>query len=1083
MLQVTRCNIRYAIAVFGILALTVLLSPPNAWAQFTTASLGGTVRDSSGAGIPDARVNVLNVQTGFTQDVQTSTTGAFLFSRLPIGTYILRIEKQGFGPYVQDQIVLNVDQSANLSPITLQVGQVTDEVTVTAEAELITTRTATGTQIVGEQQIVELPLQGRRPERLMYLAAGTVDLGRNACTICGQGGYYPGEETPGVNGSPQGQVNFQLDATSHNDTYLNTSLPFPNPDAVQEFSLQSSNFTAEYGNAGGGIVNVVVKSGTNEIHGSAFHFIRDGAMNSRQFFAPKKDALKRNQSGGSVGGPIVKRKLFYFGTFQGTRVNSKAEGLVQFVPTEAQRRGDFSSTPTQLVDPVTRQPLVNNQIPANRISPITQYFLRFIPLPNGPDGRLTFPGTDLEQIDNQLMSKVDYHTGKHQLSGRYFFTDYDEPVVIPTDNILAASNQAKAVRVQNVSINHTFAASPTLLFNSTFGMNRQRGGSTSTAPFGFREAGAKIIGPEDHPEIDSPPELIVSVTGGPSINTNHLGDFDRGDFTFRHVGTKIAGSHELRFGGEAVNVRNHLINTFQMAGRVAFSGQLSGNGMADFMFGRTSEFRQGGGEFKDLKGTRWGFFIQDNWTASPRLTVNLGFRWDPYASPWDREGRVICFDKTLQTQSVRYPNAPKGLLYGGENADPGCPKAGVEPVWTNFGPRLGVAYRLTDDGKTMLRSGFGIFYTPERTGASNAQSNTAPFGATFILNDADWADPFGSKGLPNPFPQQFGPAVPGPEAVFAANNNVSYWDPHRGIPRMYTYSLRVERQFLNNWMTGLAYVGNRGSTNTNRTENPANYIPGASTVGNTQQRRVYPNYGTISRAETTSNTTYHSLQWNLEKRFGHGLSILTNYAWSKLLQTNWSQDPFDLVTRETYIGNDDVPHNFKFSNVWEVPRARVSGAADKILNGWQLNAIVVWQSGFPFGVSAGRDNSLRGITDRANFVGGESAQLSSNRSHAEMIQQWFDTSKFVQNPTGTFGNAGPNTLRGPRYFNTDFGLLKVTQVNQRVGLQFRAEAFNVFNNVNFRLPNSNLSSAQFGQITQVVDNNQRIIQLGVKLLF
>ena len=404
-------------ALFGILAAAVLLSPLNAWGQFTTASLGGTVLDSSGAGIPDADVNVLNVQTGFTQDVRTSTTGAFLFSRLPIGTYILRIEKPGFSAYVQDQIVLNVDQSASLSPITLQVGQVTDEVTVTGEAELITTRTATGTQIVGEQQIVELPLQGRRPERLMYLAAGTVDLGRNACTICGQGGYYPGEETPGVNGSPQGQVNFQLDATSHNDTYLNTSLPFPNPDAVQEFSLQSSNFTAEYGNAGGGIVNVVVKSGTNQVHGTAFHFIRDGAMNSRQFFAPKKDTLKRNQSGGSVGGPIVKGKLFYFGTFQGTRVNSKAEGLVQFVPTEAQRRGDFSSTPTQLVDPVSRQPLVNNQIPANRISPITQYFLKYIPLAQRAGRSADVSGElHLVQIDNQLMSKIDYHVGKHQLS-------------------------------------------------------------------------------------------------------------------------------------------------------------------------------------------------------------------------------------------------------------------------------------------------------------------------------------------------------------------------------------------------------------------------------------------------------------------------------------------------------------------------------------------------------------------------------------------------------------------------------------------------------------------------------------------
>ena len=1075
--------LRTAITV-AMLASTMLLVPQRASGQFTTASLGGTVLDSSGAGIPDALVNVLNVATGFTQDVRTGTNGAFLFSRLPIGSYVLRIEKAGFSAYVQDQILLSVDQAASLAPITLQVGQVTDEVTVTGTSELVVTRTATGTQIVGEQQIAELPLQGRRPERLMYLAAGTVDLGRNACRICGQGGYYPGEETAGVNGAGQGQVNFQLDATSHNDTYLNTSLPFPNPDAVQEFSLQSSNFTAEYGNAGGGIVNVVVKSGTNDIHGSAFHFIRDGSMNSRQFFAPTQDTLERNQSGGSVGGPIVRGKLFYFGTYQGTRVNSQPEGLVQFVPTEAMRRGDFSAISARLVDPVTRQPLVNNQIPANRLSPVAQYFLKYIPLPDAPDGRVTFPATPLRQIDNQVMTKIDYSVGQHQINGRYFFTDYDEPAAIPTDNLLAASNQAKAVRVQNVSLNHTIAASPTLLFNTTFGMNRQRGGSTSTAPFGFREAGANIIGPEDHPEIDSPPELIVSVTGGFNINTNHLGDFDRGDFTFRHVATKMVGEHELRLGGEAVHVRNHLINTFQMAGRVAFNGSLSGHPMADFMFGRTSEYRQGGGEFKDLQGTRWGVFVQDNWTASPRLTMNLGLRWDPYLSPYDQEGRVICFDATLQSQSVRYPNAPTGLFYGGDSPDPGCPKAGVEPVWMNFGPRLGLAYRLTDDGRTMLRSGFGIFYTPERTGASNSQSNTAPFGATFTLNDADWADPFASKGLPNPFPVQFGPDVPGPEATFAAINNVWYWAPDRKIPRTMTYSLRVERQFLGHWMTGLAYVGNKvDRVNSGRAENPAVYIPGASTVGNTQQRRVMPTFGPVSRTESSDTSTYHSLQWNLEKRFSHGFSILTNYVWSKTLESARGQDPFDLTTFETSIHTDDIPHNFKFSTIWEIPRAPLSGVADTVLNGWQMNAVAVWQSGFPFGVSAGRDNSLRGGTDRANFVGGESAQLSYDRPHSEMIQQWFDTTKFVMNPTGTFGNSGRNILRGPRYFNTDFGLLKDFQLNDRVGFQFRAEAFNMFNTVNFRLPDSNLSSAQFGRITQVVADSQRIIQLGVKVLF
>jgi hypothetical protein len=1069
-----------AIVVVGILSLTVFVSTSQAWAQFTTASLSGTVRDSSGGAVPDAAVNILNVGTGFSLDVRTNSTGAFLFSRLPVGTYLLRVEKPGFSAYVQDQIVLTVDQSANLT-VTLQVGQLTDEVTVTGAAELVPMRTATGGQLIGEQQIAELPLQGRRPERLMYLAAGTVDLGRNACRICGQGGVYPGEETAGVNGTGQGQVQFQLDATSHNDTYLNTSLPFPNPDAVQEFNLQSSNFTAEYGNAGGGIVNVLVKSGTNTVHGTAFTFLRDGRWNARQFFATTQDTLKRNQSGGSVGGPILRNRLFYFATFQGTRINSTPEGIVSFVPTEAQRRGDFSNVTTQLVDPVTRQPLVNNQIPASRLSPVAQYYLKFIPLPNGPDGRLTFPGTPNKRIDNQLMGKVDYVLNQHQFNGRYFFTDYDEPVNIPSDNLLAASNQAKAVRVQNISINHTYTGSPTLMFSSTFGMVRQRGGSLSTAPFGMTDAGVKIIGPEDHPLIDSPPELIVSVTGGFNINTNHLGDFDRGDFTFRHTTTKIAGNHEIRMGGEAVRVSNHLINTFQMAGRVAFSGQLSGNGLADFMFGRSSEFRQGGGEFKDLKGTRWGFFVQDNWTANPRLTLNLGFRWDPYLSAYDRQGRVICFQPGQQSQ--RYPGAPNGLLYGGDDADPGCPTAGVNPVWTNFGPRFGLAYRLTKDGKTSLRVGAGYFYTPERTGASNGQSNTAPFGATFTLNDVDWSDPYGSKGLANPFPANFGPDVPASNFVFAPINNVTYWPTDRRIPQFLTYSLRIERQFLRDWVAGIAYVGNKGTyIGGGRQENPAVYIPGASTVGNTQQRRVYPNYGSISRNEAGNNSHYDSLQLNLEKRFSHGFSILSNYVFSKNTQVTYTANPFS-PERETSLSEDDVPHNLKFSNIWEIPRAPVSGVADKILNGWQVNAIIVWQSGFPFGITSGRDNGFSGSNDRADYVGGGSAQLSNDRPHSEMIAKFFDTSKFTVNQIGTYGNTGQNILRGPRYFNTDFGLLKVTQVAQGMEVQFRAETFNLFNNVNFRLPNNNVSSAQFGQITQVVEDSQRIVQFGVKFIF
>jgi hypothetical protein len=632
------------------------------FAQYTTASLGGTVRDSSGAAVVDARVTVRNTETGFSQSAMSDVTGSFLFSRLPVGNYELRVEKAGFSAYVQSGMQLTVDRMATQN-VALQVGAVNEQVTVQAGAELIETRTAVAGQLVDEKRIIELPLNGRRPERLVYLAAGTIDLGRNSCQICGHGGVYPGEETAGVNGAGIYQVNFQLDGASHNDTYINVSLPFPNPDSVQEFNLQASNFTAEYGNAAGGIVNIITRSGTNQIHGSAFHFLRNGALNARQFFAPKQDALKRNQFGGSLGGPIKKDKLFYFGTFQGTRLRNTPAGIISFAPTADERNGNFSSLlpGRQLVDPVSRLPVPGNLIPANRINPVAQYFLKRIPLPNGVGRELNFAGSPIVQTENQFMIKSDYTSGRHQISGRYYFTDFDGPPVVGPANILAATSAGNAVRVQNISINHTWTVTPVFLINSTFGVNRQRGGSLSSADFGFAAAGVKVVGPEHVKKLNAPPELAVSVTGGFGIGTNHLGDFDRGDFTIREVATKIIGGHELRFGGEAVRVRNHVINTFQMAGNFTFNGQLSGDGLADFLFGRASQYRQGGGEFKFLLGTRWGFFMQDNWKVNDRLSLNLGLRWDPYLPTSIARPRAMLparDDATIQTLSQRAPGLP-----------------------------------------------------------------------------------------------------------------------------------------------------------------------------------------------------------------------------------------------------------------------------------------------------------------------------------------------------------------------------------------------------------------------------------------
>jgi hypothetical protein len=785
----------------------LLLAASPAYAQFTTASFGGSVVDSNNGALPQSQVVVRNVDTGFTQTATTDERGAFLFPRLPVGSYELRVERPGFSRFVQTGITLAVDQAANLT-VVMQVGQLTEEVTVQANTELVGTQNGTLGQLVDQQRVVELPLNGRMAQSLVFLAAGTVDLGRNGCRICGHGGVYPGEQTAGVNGAGMAQVNYQLDGAGHNDTYLNVNVPFPNPDAVQEFNLQASNFTAEYGNAAGGIVNIVTRSGTNQIRGSAFEFLRDGALNARNFFAPQKDTLKRNQFGGSAGGPILRDRMFYFGTYQGTRIRSEAAGRVAFVPTAAERAGDFSALSTQLVDPVTRQPFPNNQIPAARISPVAKYFLDWIPQPNRAGRELNFSGTEQIETENQFMAKVEYNRQRHQISGRYFFTDYDRPAVIPEDNILAASSAGNAVRVQNVSVNHTYSIRPTLLLHSTFGFNRQRGGSLSSGPFSYPDAGVRISSAASS-ALAAPPELVMSVTGAFSINTNHLGDFDRGDFTIRENLTAVLGPHEMHFGGEIVRLSNHITNTFRMDGNFTFSGQLSGDGLADFMLGRASSFVQGGGEFKDLKGTRWGFFAQDNWRANQRLTLNLGVRWDPYFPYYDREGRVVCFEPGAKSE--RYPNAPAGMLYGGKDHDPGCPVGGSEANIWNVAPRVGFAYRLMEDGKTSLRGGYGHFYTPIQASAFNPFTNIAPFAPGFSFSGVSFEDPFGSVGVRDPFPDQYGPRVPGAEATFVTPTELrAVFAEDFRTPLLMSWNLSLERQLGADWVARVAYIGNEG---------------------------------------------------------------------------------------------------------------------------------------------------------------------------------------------------------------------------------------------------------------------------------
>jgi hypothetical protein len=1055
-------------AALCLFTALMCLSIQPAAAQFTTAVLNGTITDASGAVVPEARVTVRNMDTNFELTFTTGSAGTYVFPRLPVGRYALRVEKPGFAPYAQEGITLTVSQTAT-QDVSLKVGGTTSQVTVSAEAGLVTTTTAQVGQLIDDKRILELPLNGRNAQGLVFLAAGTADVTTRYCGLNCMGGVYPGEQQAAVNGSGPGQVNYQLDGVNHNDSFLNMNLPFPNPDSVQEFSLQTSNLSAEYGNSASGTVNVVTKSGTNQIHGSGFEFLRNGDLNARNFFGGAPDTLKRNQFGGSVGGPIKKDKLFFFGTYQGTRMNYASGSNYQFVPTELERQGDFSQSGVTLVDPKTNQPLPGDIIPPEMMSPAAKFFLNQFPLPNGPGRKYTYTGPSQNQRDDQYLGKIDYVRGRSQLSGRYFYSEFQEPVTVPKNNLLLTTNQGGQVRVQNIALNHTFTFSPTVLFNTAFGWSQQVGGSISSAPFDITASGITIAAPPN-------PEIYFWVDGGPSIDTNHKGNFNRGDWSLRENATWVKGKHEIHIGAEAARLNNTLRNTFMQSGEYGFSNAYSGDSLADFMMGNASYFTQGSGELKDMVGTNWAAFVQDNWRTTQRLTLNLGLRWDPFVPYTETKGRVACFVPGLQ--SSRYPNAPAGMIFGG---DPGCPSgSGVNSSMGDFAPRFGFAYRLTNDGKTSIRGGIGYYYSAEPSDYFFSHFNW-PFNPSVFIPNANFDNPFGAAGVANPFPAAW-TQIPGPDTPYIGGS-LSVVDPGFKPAQFATWNLSFERQLAGSLLLRAAYVGNHATHLATTFKNSRDI--NAMTPGLTwdDNRRPYgASFGDISMMDGSNTSRYDSFQFTAEKRMSHGFSILGSYTRQRAMDDFGWFDPFN---RSYSWGpsDDNLTNNVKFSSVWSLPNAPIHGFAGKVVNGWQLNSIVNWHSGFPVNIVAGGNRSGMGnfYADFADYVGGN-VSLSQSRSHGEMVKQFFNTAAFAPNQKGQLGTATKNMVEGPRSFNADLALVKQIQFRESTHLDLRFEGFNAFNNVNFGTPKRVVTApSNFGQLVSAQAG--RVLQMAAKFYF
>ena len=746
---------------------------------------------------------------------------------------------------------MNTDQSSTVSTV-LQLGSTAESIRVEANAEMVETRSGALSQIVNQQRIIELPLNGRNAAALVLLTPGTSDL--NAGNANGRGdtvqtATYPGSQSITTNGGRADTVNYHLDGGSNQDHYTNVNNPFPNPDALEEFSVQTNSYSAEYGRGSGAIVNVVTKSGTNQFHGSAFEFLRNGVFNARNFFAAEHDQLKRNQFGGSLGGPIAKDRLFFFGTYQGTQLRNISEGNTATVLTAALRAGDFSSVPRQIVDPFTKAPFPNNQIPQSSFSPVAVKLLPLIPVATTPDELISY-GLPVVDQENQFMLRGDYIRGNQRFYGRYFYSKYLRDPVVGTTNILT-SFRGFTIFDQSASFSHTMNISPSLLNNVIFSYNRNNGEIVSGAPFGPQELGINIAS-------STPPELVIAVTGYFSISTGHPGQFNRQNYHLADSLHWIKGPHELSIGGDIMKMNVDLINTYRQSGQFRFrTTQYSGDPRSDFLLGYVERFIQGGGEYAERRGYLGSLFIQDNYRASKSLVVNLGLRWDPFVPYSDTQGRTECFVPGLQSR--RFTNAPTGYLYAG---DPGCPAGGFASSWWQFAPRFGFAYNVGGRGSTTLRGGWGLFYQPPFVEAFNNMVDSAPFSPQIQSFRLPFGNPY--AGTLNPFPAQFAPRIPPSDVAFElplslAVSYASDWKPSRTM----NWNLTLEHQLGKNLLVRAGYVASKGTHlgyNTDvmrpcpaRLPPPITRTPAGPTTSSCRSRRMY--------RERTRSTIHSSFQW------------------------------------------------------------------------------------------------------------------------------------------------------------------------------------------------------------------------------